>query len=136
MWDQYKSREECLESSPAERDLGVLLGSQLNRTHIFQLFQKITFDFYTGGCQKISQLTQKNSTKIQHFCLKQKTTLLLKNSQKIQFLWVRNVKNNLIMKTPFLKKSSFNTFLLATSRMSYFGTLMSPLGKLTMLCGG
>lgn len=57
MWDQYKLREECLENSPAERDLGVLLSGQLNRSHIFQLFQKITFDFYTGGCQKINQPT-------------------------------------------------------------------------------
>lgn len=40
MWDQYKLREECLENSPAERDLGVLFGSQLNRSHIFQLVQK------------------------------------------------------------------------------------------------
>lgn len=91
MWDQYKLGEECLVNSPAERDLGVLLGSQLNRSHIFQLFQKITFDFYRGGCQKNQPMNQKkspkqtNSTKTQVFCFKQKTTLLLNNSQKIQF---------------------------------------------------
>lgn len=49
-------------------------------------------------------------------------------------LWVRNVKNNLIMKKK-IKTSCFKTWLLATGRMSYFGTLMLPLGKLTILCG-
>lgn len=106
MWNEYKLGEERLESSPAERDLGVLLGSQLNRSHIFQLFQKITFDFCTGGCQKkkIKQLTKKipKTNKLHQnpgplFQTKDHppSQELSKNSVS---LWARNVKNNLIIK--------------------------------------